>query len=191
MSATRVGRPRSPEADTAILDAATDLFIELGWDGLTMEGVAARAGVGKATIYRRYPCKVDLLMAAAERIGEKKGPVPNTGTLRGDLRVLALNYRRMLTASDAGRAIPVTLAAASRAPEVCAAHRDYIRERRAESAVVLERAIERGELRDEADVGLVLDLLAAPLFYRVFVSGEPVDDPYLDSLTEAVVRACS
>jgi Tetracyclin repressor-like, C-terminal domain/Bacterial regulatory proteins, tetR family len=61
----RRGRPRSTEADEAILEAATDAFIELGWDGLTIEGVATRAGVGKTTIYRRYSCRLDLLLAAA------------------------------------------------------------------------------------------------------------------------------
>ena len=63
--ARRPGRPRSTEADEAILEAAVDLFAEGGFDGLTMEGVAARADVGKTTIYRRYPCKVDLVIAAS------------------------------------------------------------------------------------------------------------------------------
>ena len=93
----RPGRPRSVAADEAILDAATDAFIELGWDGLTIEGVAARAGVGKTTIYRRYPCRLDLLLAAAERLAEEKGAAPDTGSLRGDLLGLADAYLGMLT----------------------------------------------------------------------------------------------
>ena len=77
----RRGRPRSTEADEAILVAATDAFIELGWDGLTIEGVATRAGVGKTTIYRRYSCRLDLLLAAARRLSQEKDQAADTGSL--------------------------------------------------------------------------------------------------------------
>ena len=93
----RLGRPRSAEADEAILDAAVDAFIEGGWEGLTFEGVAARAGVGKTTIYRRYASRLDLVIAAAERLAEEKGEAPDTGTLRGDLIALAEAHLWMLT----------------------------------------------------------------------------------------------
>lgn len=184
----RVGRPRSAVADQAILDAATELFIELGYDGLTMEGVAARAGVGKTTVYRRYPGKVDLVMAAAERLSARKGPTPDTGSLRGDLLALARGYRRML-ATDAGKAIPATLAANVRHRELARAHRSFIARRRADSAVVLTRAVARGELSEDTDLGLVLDLLTAPLFFRAFITGESLDDRFLTALVDAVTRA--
>ena len=86
----RPGRPRSAEVDAAILGAATELFVEHGYDGLCVEAVAARAGVSKAAIYRRHPSKAELVMAAAEALSRSaKGPVPDSGSLRDDLRTLA------------------------------------------------------------------------------------------------------
>ncbi|MGZ4735083.1 MAG: TetR/AcrR family transcriptional regulator [Acidimicrobiia bacterium] len=185
----RPGRPRSVAADEAILDAATDAFIELGWDGLTIEGVAASAGVGKTTIYRRYSCRLDLLLAAAERLAQEEGAAPDTGTLHGDLVALVDAYLRMLTGTRSGRAIPAMVAATARNPELAIAYRSFIAARRRESAMPFERAIARGELEADVDLQLVMDLLVAPLFYRAFVSREPLDDAYIASLVDAVMRA--
>jgi AcrR family transcriptional regulator len=187
----RPGRPRSLAADEAILDAAIETFIECGWDGLTIEGVAARAGVGKTTIYRRYPGRMDLLVAAADRLAEEKDAAPDTGTLRGDLVALVDAYLGMLASTRAGRAIPAMVAAAARNPEVASAYREFIAQRRREAAEPIERAIRRGELAIDTDVGLVLDLLVAPLFYRSFVSLVPTDAAYRDDLVDAVLRAVS
>jgi AcrR family transcriptional regulator len=185
----RPGRPRSVAADEAILDAAIDAFIDSGWDGLTMEGVAARAGVAKTTIYRRYTGRLDLILAAAERLAEEKGAAPDTGSLRGDLLGLVDAYLGMLTTTRAGRAIPAMVAATARHPELAAAYRSFIAERRRELAVPLERAVARGEIPLGVDPQLVLDLLVAPLFYRAFVSHEPVDAGYVRTLVDAVLRA--
>lgn len=185
----RPGRPRSTEADAAILDAATDAFIELGWDGLTIEGVAARAGVGKTTIYRRYSCRLDLLLAAVRRVSQGKDQAPDTGSLRGDLVALVESFVRMLTGSRSGRAVPVMVAAIARNPELAVAYTAFIAERRAVSAVPIERAIGRGELPIDVDIALLLDLLVAPVFYRAFVSREPADDAFVTNLVDTVLRA--
>jgi AcrR family transcriptional regulator len=183
----RLGRPRSTEADRAILDAAIEQFVELGYDAITMEGVAARAGVGKATIYRRYPTKLDLVMAAAAQLGERKGPVPDTGSLRADLVQLARGYRRMLTGTDTGRAIPAMIAAKARCAELHDAHTRFVAERIAKSSVVVRRAVERGELPAGTDPEEVVELVFGPLFYRVLVSGRPVGDAYLERLVDKVL----
>jgi len=185
----RPGRPRSAEADAAILDAAIDAFIAGGWDGLSIEGVAAAAGVGKTTIYRRYPSRLDLILAAAEKLCEEKGAAPDTGTLRGDLRALADSYLRMVAETRAGHAIPAMVAATAKNTELAAAYRSFIGDRRRISAVPLARAARRGDLALDADPQLILDLLVAPLFYRTFVSREPLDDRYVDTLVDAVLRA--
>ena len=182
--ARRPGRPRSTAADEAILDAATDAFIELGWDGLTIEGVAARAGVGKTTIYRRYACRLDLLLAAARRLAQEKDQAPDTGSLRGDLVALVESFLHMLTGSRSGRAIPVMVAATARNPELARAYTEFIAERRAASAVPIERAIRRGELPIDVDVELLLDVLVAPVFYRAFVSRAPTDDAFVAGLVD-------
>ncbi len=183
------GRPRSAEADRAIIDAAIDEFIEMGWDGLTVEGVAARAGVGKATIYRRYPSKLDLLLAAAELLAEEKGPLPDTGTLAGDLHALGRSYARTLTRTRAGRAIPATVAAMERSPEVARAHRQFVAARRAAMSALVTRAVERGELEPDVDAPLMVDMLVGPLFYRVLFSQEPVGDRVVDALVDRVLAA--
>jgi AcrR family transcriptional regulator len=185
----RPGRPRSVEADEAILDAATDVFIECGWDALTIEGVAARAGVGKTTIYRRYASRLDLLLAAARRLSQEKDQAPDTGTLRGDLVGLVESFLRMLTGSRSGRAIPVMVAATARNPDLATAYTQFMAERRAASAVPIERAIRRGELPIDVDVALLLDLLVAPVFYRAFVTRETVDDAFVTKLVDTVMRA--
>ncbi len=190
-SERRPGRPRSTAADEAILDAATDAFIELGWDGLTIEGVAASAGVGKTTIYRRYPSRLDLLLAAARRLSEEKDQAPDTGSLRGDLVASVESFLRMLADSRSGRAIPVMVAATARNPELATAYTEFMAERRAASAVPIERAIQRGDLPVDVDVPLLLDLLVAPVFYRAFVTREPVDSTFIASLVDTVLRAAT
>jgi AcrR family transcriptional regulator len=181
------GRPRSVEADDAILDAAICVFCEQGYEGLTVEGVAARAGVGKTTIYRRYPAKLDLVMAAVESVGTRGLDVPDTGSLRADLRALADSYLRMLRGSVAGRAIPMTLAAKSRNPELAAAHEAFVAQRRSVVIEVIRRGIGRGELPAGSDPTVVADMLTGALFMRVFVTGGRVTAAYLDELIERLL----
>ena len=121
--ARRPGRPRSTEADEAILEAAVDLFAEGGFDGLTVEGVAARANVGKATIYRRYPSKVDLVIAASRYFAlddDDRRPIPATPA--ADLRALVDWLIEMVTTTPIGRALPMMVADRARIPELAEAH---------------------------------------------------------------------
>ena len=174
----------------SILEAATQLFTELGYDGLYVEGVAARAGVSKATIYRRYPSKVALLIAAAEALGRSaRGPIPDTGSLREDLCALGLGYRRLLEDSEAGRAIPALIVARHRDPDLAEAHRSFIAERRAEAVGIVQRGVVRGDIRADADVELVIDLVAGPLFSKILINGDTLDDGYVDRLVESVLQA--
>ena len=137
--ARRPGRPRSAEADEAILEAAVDLFAEGGFDGLTVEGVAARANVGKATIYRRYPCKVDLVIAASRSFALDGDDLPpDTGDTRGDLRALVDWLIAMLTTTPIGRALPMMVADRARVPELAEAHRALVDEKRARHRDVLQ-----------------------------------------------------
>ncbi len=183
------GRPRSVEADRAIVDAVIEEFVEHGWDGLTVEGVAVRAGVGKATIYRRYPSKVDLLTAAAEVLTEDKDPIPDTGTLAGDIRALGRSYVRMLTRSRLGRALPAMVTALTRSPDLARAHKRSVSEHRSRVAALLDRAVERGEIRSGTDLELFVDMLFGPLFYRAFVARRPVDAREIDALTDRLMTA--
>ena len=183
----KAGRPRSCEADAAILDAATELFCELGYDGLSIEGVAAKAGVGKTTIYRRYPTKLDLVMAASIHMGAGRIPAVETGEVRADLLSIAKSYVHMLTATTVGRAIPMMIVAKGQNPELAAAHDAYVASRRSVSVGVIRRAMDRGDLPADADPDLISDLLTGPIFLRVFVTGQPVTEAYLAALVDSIL----
>ena len=189
VEARRPGRPRSAEADEAILEAAVELFAEVGLEGMTVEGVAARAGVGKATIYRRYPCKVDLVVAAARCFTQGPELPPDTGSTRGDLRALVDGLIALLTTTPLGRVLPILIAARTRVAELDRAYADIVAEKRARSTIVVRRAIERGDLRPDVDPELVIDCYVSPIFYRFLVTNAPLDDEYAASIVDATLRA--
>lgn len=185
-AARPVGRPRSAEADRAILDATLEVFVELGLDGLTVEGVAARAGVGKGTIYRRYPSKIELVMAATHAVVAARSPAPDTGWVARDLRILARGLVEILR-SEAGAAIAQMVADKRRNPDLAAAHRAFVEGRRKISFDAVRRGIDRGELRRDTDAAVVTDAIAGPLFYRQLVTGERIDRRFADRLVDEVL----
>jgi len=187
--ARRPGRPRSEAADRAILDAALEVFADAGYEGFTIEEVAARAGVGKATIYRRYPCKVDLVMAAAACIKDETLPTPDTGSVDEDLRAVARGLVRLLTNTAAGRAVAQMVAGVARNDELRRSHTEFSKLRRATTIAAVTRGIERGELRSDTDPALVTDMVSGPIFYRRLLSGGRLDAAYADELVARVLDA--
>lgn len=171
----RKGRPRSPEASRAILAATIDTLADIGFDGLTMEAVAARAGVGKTTVYRRWGSKEKLVQAAIEAI-VRGIAIPDTGNVREDL----LSLEREAVAvyrGKPGRVMPGLVSAMARYPQLAdAVRQDFLESRREGLRAVLLRGIERGEVREDADLELALDFLGGPLFYRLLITGGPLDD---------------
>ena len=182
----RPGRPRSPEAHAAILRAALELAVERGLRGLSMEAIAARAGVGKATIYRRWKSKEALFAEAIASIAFTP-EVPDTGSVRGDFEAASgAAVGRM--APEAFRVLPRLMADAADDPELLEAlQAALVRPRRAAIGAVLRRGIERGELRADIDVDLVSDMLMGPLIARVLLSGG--DPRALDGLPMRVYDA--
>lgn len=183
----RPGRPRSEAADRAILDATLELLAEKGYQGLSMEGVAARAGVGKATVYRRWPSKVPLVVDAAIASVESVRP-PDTGRVREDIRRLLGAVVGVLTDSLAGRVLPWLVAERLEDPELHEALRAFWAARRSLMFSILERGVARGELTAELDREVVADLLYGPIHYRFLVSGDPLSGAFLDRLVEQVMR---
>jgi AcrR family transcriptional regulator len=181
------GRPRSATADEAILEATVALYGDHGFDGLSMDGVAARAGVSKATIYRRYSSKVDLVMAAAARLAEREHPAVDRGTVRGDLCAHVRALVRMLTTTDVGRCLPTMVADKKRSAELAEAHDRFSAARRVPVVAAVRRGVERGELRTDTDAELVADLIAGPVFYSYLVSGRLLDNAYATRLVDAVL----
>ena len=185
----RRGRPRSVEADDAILTAAFALFAECGFDGVTVEGVATRAGVGKGTIYRRYPNKFDLIVAASAYFIQAHEPSPDTGTIRGDLRVLIDRLIEVFTTTPVGAALPMMIAERKRLPELAAAHDEITACKRERNRSVIRRAIERGELRPTADPEIVIDTYVSAVIYRFLVTDLPLDDAFAGSVVDTVMEA--
>jgi AcrR family transcriptional regulator len=179
-----VGRPRSTECDHAILDAALAEYATRGLEGMSVDAVAARAGVSKATIYRRYPSKVELVVAAAFVIAEETAPTVDTGVLRDDLLVSLRNLARILSDPLLGAAKRMMISDAARNEDLARLQRESVHERRARMLHVLRSAVDRGELRDDIDVEFAADTLGAPLFYRHLVMNERVTNEYIDRVID-------
>jgi AcrR family transcriptional regulator len=187
---TRIsGRPRSTEADRAILRAAVELCAEEGFDGMTVEAVAVRAGVGKATVYRRYPNRVALIVASAHEVCSDLAPEPDTGSVREDLRMIANGIARALGDPRTRAMLAELSAAAARSPELRVAQQSFVASRRAIAAEAIRRGIARKELRADTDIDLLTDLVASPLLHRAVSLGLPVDRAYVEALVGAAVQA--
>ncbi len=183
------GRPRSSAADEAILEATVDLFAEVGLEALTMEGVAARAGVSKNTLYRRYPNKLDLVVSAVRCYTNVGAPPPDTGTTRGDVRALVDDLVAIVTATPMGRMLPILVAARTRVPELDVAYSEIVADKRARSAAVVRRGIERGDFRADVDLELVVDAFVSAVFYRFLVTNAPLDEAFRAAVVDTAFRA--
>lgn len=159
----RRGRPPDPTRDIAIMDAALDGIAEVGYDRLSMEDIAARAGAGRATLYRRWPTKAQLVTDAVRAWRERTASIeaPDTGTLLGDLRALADAAPDFDRAAQQRIAVIIGLvAAANRDPELRAALTDAVLERpRQVLQRICQHAIDRGEIREGAPVTLAADIM--------------------------------
>lgn len=165
--ARRPGRPRSAQADRAILNAAMELLVEEGFEGMSMEGIAARAGVGKTTIYRRWSSKEEV-MAAALRLLDESVAVPDTGTARADVQGLVAELMRSTQESIVWPALRRIIGTAVSSPELLEIFwGNVIGPRQAALRTILERGVARGELREDLDVGLAVDTLAGAIIFQV------------------------
>jgi AcrR family transcriptional regulator len=167
-------RRRSTRSHQAILAATAQLLAEVGYTALTIEGVAAQAGVGKATVYRWWPSK-GALVTEAMSAALAMPTFSETGDLRQDLLTVGNGIVETLAHSPAGAVIPALAADLVRDPDMAEQFRDQvIRPRRSTVTRILRRAADRGELPSDVDIDLLLDVYAGAVFYRVLISGEPI-----------------
>jgi AcrR family transcriptional regulator len=186
-----LGRPREERADKAILEVTLRVIAERGLAELRIDDVAERAHVGKATIYRRYRSKDELVAAAVTSLVSEIS-IPDTGSTENDLRELMRNAVRVYRGSLEAGVMPGLVDAMSRDSELARAVREgFLKRRRAALAAVLERGVERGDLRPDLDVELALDVLGGPLFYRLLVTGGPIDNTLADGVAELILRGFS
>lgn len=175
----RPGRPRSATAHAAILDATVSLFVERGFDGMSMEAVAAMAGVGKATVYRRWPSKEDLVVDAVGRVFTE-AVRPDTGAVRQDLVESARELHGLMSSSLTGRVFPrMASEIALRSPLGRLYAERIIGPRRAVFGEELRRGIRRGELAETTDVELAIDQLVGTLLLRKLTGRLNGSDPAL------------
>ncbi len=182
----KAGRPRSPEAHEAILRATAELLGEGGYNNLTIEGVAQRAGVTRQTIYRRWSSKLDLVTALMRDVSGS-APLPDTGSLRGDLEALYRLYARNLH-TPGGPIVPSLVAEAMHDTELSTIMVAYVDRRRAVALGVFERAIVRGEMRRDADPEMLIDLVSAFFWYRKLIRRAPIKRDGIAEFVETILR---
>jgi AcrR family transcriptional regulator len=187
--------PRSPDrrserARVAVLHAADDLLVERGYAAVTIEGIAARAGVAKQTIYRWWPSKFEVLMDTFLEDAAGALRLPDTGSTADDLRQHLRQVAEFITGAAAGKVMLALIGQAQQDEAMAAVFRQrYSDERRALDKAILERGVARGDIRGDVDLDLVIDLVYGPVYHRVLLTGLPVDDAFTDALVDRVLAA--
>ena len=182
------GRPRSQEADRAILAAALDLLASRGLAAMSIEEVAARAGVGKATIYRRWPSKGLLALDAFVTSFREQQPLPDTGSLRDDLIAALTAWVRAVTRTSMGPMLTGLIAEAQHDPSLRAAWRERMLEPlRAQHRVMLDRAVARGEIPATVDREVVLDLFFGAAQHRLLLGHLPLTDDFIREVVDVIL----
>jgi AcrR family transcriptional regulator len=183
------GRPREERVTGAVLEAVLALATEQGVEAVTMDAVAARAGVSKPAIYRRWKSKQELVIAAAEtRIGLLT--VPDLGDLRAELRVILTARLEAYRLPGTARLLAELVGAVARTEEPGGGeYARYAQRAMGQTRTVIERGIARGQVRPEVDVRSVVTMVAAPLVYRLVVESELPTSALVDDVVELVARA--
>ena len=171
----------------AVLDAAFAELDENGYAGFSMEAVARRSGVHKTTIYRRWPTRDALLVYALDTRSDRDAPIPNTGSLRRDLRQFGEMVLAKLTSRHGNAMLRSLVAAVDESPDVLEKVRAFWRERLAVGAAVLSRAIERGGLPPGTEADPLIEAFLAPIYLRVLLSREPVTADFLEHLIDLLL----
>lgn len=189
-SPPRVGeqRPggRAARVRAAVLGATAELLMEVGYDQLTVDEVARRAGVHKTTVYRRWPTKPELVTDAVREQSAETVPIPDTGSLLGDLRQLAAAVANNIATEGGARRTRTIVAAAASSDELATSVHAFWAHRLAMCAPIVERAVARGELTADTDPDLIIETLVGPLWLRLLVTGEPIDGQLTNHVAELV-----
>ena len=184
----RRGRPRSEKARGAILEAAAELLLERGLTAVSMDAVAARAGVSKATIYRWWPTKETLALDALHHEWAGGPPARDTGSLRGDLLSLLRPWARLAGRRPYGRVIAALLTEAQTDPAFAREYQErFVQPRRDQARAVFRRAIERGEIPADTKVEVALDLLYGPIYHRLLHGHAPLNDRFVRDVIDTAL----
>jgi AcrR family transcriptional regulator len=190
--ATVAKRPggRSARVRRAVFDATLAQLVSNGCQSLAIDSVAAAAGVNKTTIYRNWPTKASLILAAAKDRSEALIATRTTGDLERDLVALLTSVAGYVT-SPIGRALVIATLGESDDPEVLAAREDFWRHRFQAAGDLIRAAAAEGQASPDADVDAVIEHLIAPLFLRAFITGAPIDEAFIGDTVRAALRLAS
>jgi AcrR family transcriptional regulator len=183
----RRGRPRSASKDRVILVAAAEVMAEKGINGLTIEEVAVRAGVGKTTIYRRWSSRGTLALDAFLAEFEGQQSLPDTGTFAGDLRAALGAWARAVSGTSAGAMLTGLIAEIQHDRNLARAWQDrVIAPLRAQYSIMLDRGVLRGEIPADTDAGVVLDLLFGACYYRLLQGQRRLNEQFVNQVVDVV-----
>jgi AcrR family transcriptional regulator len=175
---------------TAIRAAVMQELADNGYGRLSIEAVARRAGVGKTAVYRRWSNKLEMVLEIVSAVAARQVALPDTGSLRGDLDILLRVVAHALQHRLASQIIPDLLAEAARTPKIAETLHRTLRAYQHELGThLVGRAVARGELPAATDPEAAVDLFLGPIYWRLAVTRQPVDETYLAGLTETIVAA--
>ena len=191
----RVGeqRPggRAARVRGAVLAATAELLDEVGYDSTTYDEVAGRAGVHKTTVYRRWPTKPELVADALDLHSEQHVPVPDTGSLSGDLAALAAAVAANISSPGGARRSISIVAAAAHSEELAATVHQFMSRRVALTEAIVTRAIDRDESPAGTDPRTLIEAVVGPIWFRLLLTGEPVDEAFLQPLVATIAAGAA
>lgn len=191
-STTPQRRPggRSARVREAVAEAALEQLLSVGYQGMTLRGVAQAAGVAETTVYRRWPTTSHLTAAALLRLASRDNPVPDTGSLASDLRSLLSQIVALLNRPEVMRAVRSAAAIDGDAPEVVAAKDAFFDHRFQAAASIVERAVARGEIPPGTDPDFLIEALVAPAYLRALLLNRPLDERLVDECVTLALATC-
>lgn len=187
-AAARAGRPRSEERGQAILDAALELVAEVGYDRLSMDALAERAHASKATIYRHWANKAEVVAAAVRcRSDAHQETVPDTGTLRSDLLALLSQACEVMEAEDGALFAAVLWAMRTDADLAALMRAQMVEGKQDVVGAIVERAVARGECPATVDAAVAAEVMPAMVMTRLLITAEPLDEAFCVHLVDDVM----
>ncbi|MGG4039268.1 TetR/AcrR family transcriptional regulator [Heyndrickxia ginsengihumi] len=183
------GRPRSKKSKQAIIEATISLLESSGYHSLTMEAIANQAGAGKATIYRWWVNKAELVMEAFKEYMEPQVQFEDTNHIREDFRRQLYNLKNVFDTA-LGRTVIEIIVDNGTDPKISESFSEFhLQPRRKEAKRILDKGIKRGEIKESIDKDIVLDMLYAPVYFRILISKQVIDAVFIDTLLDSVMNA--
>ncbi len=184
----KVGRPRSEETKKLILSTAYQMLLELGFKAVTVDGIALKSGVSKATIYKWWPNKAAVVLDGFFDASEMLLQIPDTGSAREDIYIQVNNLAAFFTSSK-GKIVTELIAEGQFDSNIASEYQKrYFQPRRLITRQILERGIDRNQVNKDINIELVIDIIYAPIFYRLMITGDMIDKDYIDKVLEQTLR---